>query len=99
MSFELGVTKVRKKRRWGKVIEYTSQESLVPLNDKEREELVKQVKEIALKSKYITPEQLAKRTRMRVSTIKVILRELEEQNIIKLAVSGGGFKAYVPVEN
>lgn len=87
--------KVRKKRRWGKIFEYSSYErNLVVGND--YEELVKELEEEYSKRKsiVITAQEIAAKRDIRVSVAKRLLEDLEEKNILKPTVSNKRLKVY-----
>ena len=93
MSFEIE-RKTRKKRRWGRVYEYTSFERRLVV-DEDFQRAYDIVKGIFAKGKRLTtPEKIAEETNIRVSSVRKILRNLESEGVIKLAYSGKKLKVY-----
>ncbi len=74
---------VRKKKKFGKVIEYVSQErTIIPSDD-----VLTQIEKDALKAKAITAQALAEKYNIAVSTIKPILYRLEQEGKLKRITS------------
>jgi ribosomal protein S25 len=88
--------KVRKKRRWGKVFEYTSYQRKVPYGEA-LEDLYSKIEQDVKKTRIITPQELAAKHDVRVSYVKTILGELEEKGVIKKFVGNAKFRTYVPM--
>ncbi|MHA1977531.1 MAG: hypothetical protein ACW98F_00770 [Candidatus Hodarchaeales archaeon] len=88
--------RVRKKRRWGKVFEYTSYERSLLVG----EEYDNMLKELTAdykkrKSIVVTPQEIAARSDIRVSAAKQLLTDLEEKKIVKKAFSNRRLTVYV----
>ncbi len=81
---ELFVRKVKKRKRWGKTIEYVSEERPIPMNEDEWKTLEENIRQEIKKAKVFTPQQLAVRFGQRVSTIKTILKKLENENLFEV---------------
>ncbi len=90
--------RVRKKRRWGKVFEYTSYQRKVPYGD-ELKDLRSKIEQEVKKTRVITPQELAAKHDVRVSYIKTILNELAEKGEIKEFIGDAKLRTYVPVGN
>ncbi|MFX1511835.1 MAG: hypothetical protein ACFFCQ_04550 [Promethearchaeota archaeon] len=88
--------KVRKKRRWGKVFEYTSYQRKVPYGD-ELHDLRSKIEEEVKNVRIITPQALAVKHDVRVSYIKMILNELVEKGVIREYIGYAKLKTFVPV--
>ncbi|MHA1213798.1 MAG: hypothetical protein ACTSR2_05770 [Candidatus Hodarchaeales archaeon] len=88
--------RVRKKRRWGKVFEYTSYERSLLVGN-EYEQMLKELEaEFAKrKSVMITPQELAVKRDIRVSTAKRLLEDLVGKNIIKKVHQNRRIRVYV----
>jgi len=88
--------RVRKKRRWGKVFEYTSYERTLLVGDDYDKMLSDLEKEYAKKKNFmITPNELAARNDIRVSIAKQLLSDLEEKKLIKKTDSNNRLKIYI----
>ncbi len=81
---------VRKKKRWGKVVEFTPIERSLQADDKVRSKIIDE----ARKAKVITPQALADRHGIRVSTAGRLLKELEAEGSIELVGSSSRVKVY-----
>lgn len=89
--------KTRKKRRWGRVYEYSSYERRIVINEEAFNELTEKITDELAKSKGITAQELAEKHDIRASVAKRILGALEESGKIRLMVSGQNTKVYGPV--
>ena len=84
---------VRKKKKFGLVIEFVPViRELFP-----DEATKKKIDEELTKAKGITPAYIADKFNIRVSTAKKILREAEENNIVKIITSSRRTKVYSAV--
>lgn len=88
--------KVRKKRRWGKIFEYSSYERKLLVGD-EYKEVLKELEQDYSKRKsfVVTPQEIAAKRDIRVSVAKQLLDDLEEKKILKQATSNRRLKVYV----
>ncbi len=88
--------RVRKKRRWGKVFEYTSYERSLLVGD-EYDSMLKDLTAEYEKRKSIvvTPQEIAARNDIRVSVAKRLLTDLEEKKILKKAFFNRRLCVYV----
>jgi ribosomal protein S25 len=88
--------RVRKKRRWGKIFEYSSYERNLVVGD-DYKELLKELEEEYSKRKSIvvTPQEIAAKRDIRVSVAKQLLEDLEEKNILKTTLSNKRLKVYI----
>ncbi len=88
--------RTRKKRRWGKIFEYSSYERKLLVGD-EYKELLKELEEDYSKRKnfVVTPQEIAAKQDIRVSVAKQLLDDLEEKKIVKLETSNRRLKVYV----
>ncbi|NHJ03015.1 MAG: hypothetical protein EAX86_12840 [Candidatus Heimdallarchaeota archaeon] len=87
--------KVRKKRRWGRIFEYTSYERNLLVGD-EYNELLKELEKDYSKRKSIvvTPQEIASRRDIRVSVARSLLDDLVKKKIIKKAYSNRRVSVY-----
>ncbi|MFX1507958.1 MAG: hypothetical protein ACFFDC_17865 [Promethearchaeota archaeon] len=87
--------KVRKKRRWGKIFEYSSYERNLVVGDGYKE-LLKELEEEYSKRKtiVITAQEVAAKRDIRVSVAKRLLEDLEEKDILKPTISNKRLKVY-----
>ncbi len=83
-------TVVKKKKKWGKIFEYTPTVRSSILTEELAEEIEKDVKN----SNAITPQSLANKHNIKVSLAKRILKKLEEKGDLKLVHSSGKNKLY-----
>jgi len=90
--------RTKKKRRWGKVFEYTSYERSLLVGD-EYNDLLKElvVDYEKRKSVVVTPQELAAKRDIRVSVAKqLLLNDLEEKNkLLKKALTNKRVTVYV----
>ena len=88
--------KVRKKRRWGRIFEYTSYERNLLVGD-EYNALLSELEKDYSKRKSIvtTPQEIASRRDIRVSVAKRLLADLEKKNIVKKAHSNKRVQIYM----
>jgi ribosomal protein S25 len=96
-AMSTGEKRTKKKRRWGKVFEYTSYERSLLVGD-EYNALFKEIVTEYEKRKTIvvTPQELAAKHDIRVSVAKQILTDLEEKNqLIKKSFSNKRLTVYV----
>ncbi|MFX0113473.1 MAG: hypothetical protein ACFFB3_02895 [Candidatus Hodarchaeota archaeon] len=96
MTYEFD-RKTRKKRRWGRVYEYSSYERKIVINEQAFHELSSKIADEMAKSKGLTAQELAERHDIRASVAKRILESLEESGKIKLLARGQNTKVYGPV--
>jgi|SRR3990172_4909259 len=89
--------KSRKKRRWGRVVEYTSYERKYVLGDVYAE-LKKKVEKSVSKSKGFTPQEIAAANDVRVSVAKQILRELETEGKVLSIIASHRIRVYSSVQ-
>lgn len=87
--------RTRKKRRWGRIFEYTSYERSLLVGD-EYKELLKELEEDYSKRKtvVVTPQEIAAKRDIRVSVAKQLLDDLEEKTILKKILSNRRLKIY-----
>jgi ribosomal protein S25 len=90
--------RTRKKRRWGRVFEYSSYERQLVVGE-EYKELVKELSEEYTKRKtvVVTPQEIASKRDIRVSVAKRLLSELVEKQILKLSFSNRRLCVYEKV--
>ena len=74
--------KSSKKRRWGRVIEYSSYEKKY-LFGNVYDDLKKKIEKQIAKSPCVTPQQLAASNDVRVSLAKQVLNDLETEGKVK----------------
>ncbi|MFX0052205.1 MAG: hypothetical protein ACFE8U_13050 [Candidatus Hermodarchaeota archaeon] len=88
--------KVRKKRRWGKIFEYTSYERPLLVGEAYKE-LLDELEEDYSKRKnlVVTPQEISAKRDIRVSVAKQLLADLEEKKVLKKAVSNRRTQVYV----
>ena len=85
-----GKPMVRKKKRWGKVVEFTPVERDLHASEETRKKIIKE----ALKARAITPQELADKYQIRVSTAKNILAELANEGKLTILASSRRVKVY-----
>ncbi len=85
--------RIRKKKRFGKVIEYVSYERKIVAD----EQLIKAIEKDAIKGRVITAQSLADKHDVAVSTVKRILHKLESEGKIKKIASTKWMDAYTPL--
>ncbi len=87
--------RVRKKRRWGKIFEYTSYERSLLVGD-EYDEALKELSAEYKKRKsiVITAQEIAAKRDIRVSIAKRLLSDLEKENILKKEFSNKRITVY-----
>ncbi len=90
--------RTRKKRRWGRVFEYSSYERQLVVGE-EYKELVKELSKEYTKRKtvVVTPQEIASKRDIRVSVAKRLLSELVEKQILKLSFSNRRLCVYEKV--
>ena len=90
--------RTRKKRRWGRVFEYSSYQRQLLVGE-EYKELVKEWSEEYTKRKtvVVTPQEIASKRDIRVSVAKRLLSELVEKQILKLSFSNRRLCVYEKV--
>ena len=89
--------RTKKKRRWGKVFEYTSYERSLLIGS-EYDDLLKELAAEYEKRKtlVVTPQELAAKRDIRVSVAKQLLNDLEEKNkLIKKSFKNKRLTVYV----
>ena len=98
MTTQLSISdkKVRKKRRWGKVFEYTSYQRPLLVSEAYKELLANLEEDYSKrKSLIITPQEIAAKRDIRVSVAKQLLTDLEEKNIVKKTFSNKRTQIYI----
>ncbi len=97
MAFDLE-KKTRKKKRWGRVVEFTSYERKL-LHGNAYNQVKESIKEEISqgKLKLVTPQDLATKHDIRVSEGKRLLRDLEEEGLVKIALKGAQTRFYEPL--
>ena len=88
--------KSRKKRRWGRVIEYTSYERKYLFGKSYRDEYDKVKKGLGKYKAGVTPQELAAASDVRVSVARQILTDLESEGLVTLALKSKRVKFFVP---
>ena len=88
--------KSRKKRRWGRVIEYTSYERKFLFGASYNEEYDKVKKSLGKYKTGVTPQELAQASDIRVSVAKQILHDLEQEGLVTLGLKSKRVKFFVP---
>ncbi|MFW9996665.1 MAG: hypothetical protein ACFFD4_31770 [Candidatus Odinarchaeota archaeon] len=86
--------KSRKKRRWGRVIEYSTYQRRLVYGSKYNEIVGNVEKSLKKDGVVITPQSLAEQQDIRVSVAKQILKELEEKGKAKLVDSCSRVRIY-----
>ena len=81
---------VRKKKKWGKVYEYTPVIRDLFIDDDTKEKIVKDV----TKDKIFSPQAYAAKYNINVSTMKKFFEELRKEGKIKLVYSSSRIKLY-----
>lgn len=81
------------RRKYGrtKLINVVERDAFIPNN------MEKEIKESILKRKSILASDIALRYDIRVSTVKILLREMEKDGLIKLFDPSLKLKIYVPL--
>jgi len=89
--------RTKKKRRWGKVFEYTSYERSLLVGDEYNALLKELIAEYGKrKSIVVTPQELAAKKDIRVSVAKQLLNDMEEKNqLLKKSFSNKRLTVYV----
>ena len=90
--------KTRKKRRWGRIIEYTSFQRRYIYGDTYNEELDRLRKNLGRFKGGVTPQDIALNNDYRVSVAKQLLSDLEKEGLIELVVKSKRVRMYLPVE-
>ena len=88
--------KSRKKRRWGRTIEYTSYERRYLFGNSYKEEYDKTKKSLGKYKSGVTPQELAAASDIRVSVAKQILQDLEAEGLVTLGLKSKRVKFFVP---
>ncbi|MFX1534365.1 MAG: hypothetical protein ACFFDI_09100 [Promethearchaeota archaeon] len=96
MSFEIE-KKTRKKRRWGRIYEYTSFERNLAVSDdfQKAYDIIKGI--FDKKKRLVTAEKIAEETNLRVSSVKKVLKILLDEGAVKLAYEGKKLRVYQSV--
>ena len=89
--------KSRKKRRWGRVIEYSTYQRRLVYGSKYKEITAAVEKSLKKERAVITPQSVAQQHDIRVSVAKQILKELEEKGKAKLVDSCSRLRIYTSV--
>jgi ribosomal protein S25 len=87
--------RTKKKRRWGKIFEYTSYERTLLVGDEYKtvlDEISAEFKK--RKSVVITAQELAARRDIRVSVARRLLEDLEESKVLQKAFSNRRIAVY-----
>lgn len=87
--------KTRKKRRWGRIIEYGSYERRFLFGEGYREEFEKVKKSVGKYKNGVTPQDLAASNDIRVSVAKSILHDLEQEGLLELVLKSRRVRFYV----
>lgn len=86
---------VRKKKKFGVVVEYVpTVRELIP-----DEETIKKIEGELRRMRGITPQYIADKYNVRVSTAKQILKKAEEKKIIECVISNRRTRVYQPVSS
>ena len=86
--------KVRKKRKWGKIFEYTSHTRQLLLDSENRATIEDDI----LKMRVVTPSAVASKYDIRVSTAKRLLEKLHQRAQLRLVVDTRRLKVYETVK-
>ena len=90
--------KTKKKRRWGKIFEYTSFERALLVGEEYEAKLAEIEADITKrKNLVVTAADFASRHDIRVSAAQNLLNDLEEKKILKKALSSRRLKVYVKI--
>ena len=89
--------KSRKKRRWGRVIEYSTYQRRLVYGSKYNEITAAVEKSLKKERAVVTPQNVAQQHDIRVSVAKQILKELEEKGKAKLVDSCSRLRIYTSV--
>lgn len=89
--------KSRKKRRWGRVIEYSTYQRRLVYGSKYIEITTAVEKSLKKEKAVVTPQSVAQQHDIRVSVAKQILKELEEKGKAKLVDSCSRLRIYTSV--
>ncbi len=89
--------KSRKKRRWGRVIEYTSYERKFLFGASYNEEYDKVKKNLGKYKSGVTPQELAAASDVRVSVARQILHDLEQEGLVALGLKSKRVKFFIPI--
>ena len=87
--------KTRKKRRWGRTIEYGSYERRFLFGSGYTDELEKVKKSIGKYKSGVTPQELAQSNDIRVSVAKQILSDMEKDGLVELVVKSRRVRFYI----
>ena len=87
-------SKVRKKRKWGKIFEYTSHTRQLLLDSENRATVEDEI----LKMRVVTPSAVASKYDIRVSTAKRLLEKLHQRAQLRLVVDTRRLKVYETVK-
>ena len=95
-NMSLSDKRIRKKRRWGKIFEYSSYERSLMVG-KDYKDILKELEEDYSKRKtlVVTAQEIAAKRDIRVSVAKQLLEDLEEKNILKKTITNRRLKVYV----
>lgn len=81
---------VKKKKKWGKIYQYTPIKRDIVLTDEKANEIETDLK----KATAVTPQSLASKHGIRVSLAKKILKEYNEKGKLKLVHSKSKYQVY-----
>ena len=87
--------KTRKKRRWGRTIEYGSYERRYLFGAGYTEEYEKVKKGVGKFKSGVTPQELAQSSDVRVSVAKQMLADLEKEGLVEQVVKSKRVRFYV----
>jgi ribosomal protein S25 len=90
--------KSRKKRRWGRTVEYSSYERKFLFGSSYKEEYEKIKKGLGKFKTGVTPQELAQTSDIRVSVAKQILTDLEQEGLMTLALKSKRVKFFLPTK-
>lgn len=91
----IGEKRTKKKRRWGKVFEYTSYKRSLLVGDEYKTTLDELTEEYTKrKNVVVTAQELAARRDIRVSVAKRLLTDLEENKILQKSFSNKRIAVY-----
>ncbi|MHA2362761.1 MAG: hypothetical protein ACXAC7_02300 [Candidatus Hodarchaeales archaeon] len=89
--------KTRKKRRWGRIIEYTSFQRRYLYGEGYKEELDRLRQGLGRYKTGVTPQELAISSDYRVSVAKQLLYDLEKEGLVECRVKSRRVRLYVPI--
>lgn len=87
--------RTRKKKRWGRTIEYSSYERRFLFDKGYTEEFEKVKKSVGKFKSGVTPQELAQSNDIRVSVAKQMLNDLEKEGLVELIVKSTRVRFYI----